>query len=204
MRVVEGVLHEAQRRGVPHLVELHDTAIALRTILGDLGDRRQRLVETHPRIAVAGDAMIGAHRDLGDRLIRPELRHLEQHAGAVIGPAVIAADDVALVGPALRELRRAVAAAIHQRRRLALVVEEQNDVLAHELERLGPILERVELLGRVPETTKHLLLRGQHGPIPLAARLDPLLWNCSKVTVPPSRRDGKCQISTRSLQKRHR
>src|SRR5262249_54404929 len=147
-----------------------DAAIALGPLLRDLGNAGERLVEADPGIAVAPSAVIGAHGDARQRLVGSHLRNLEQHAGAVIGPAVVAADDVALVGPALRQLRGAVAAAVLQGRRLALIVEEQDDVLAEQLERLRPILEGVELLGRVPEATEDFLLGGQHAPILLIIR----------------------------------
>ena len=63
-----------------------------------------------------------------------------------------------------------MAAAVLQGRRLALLVEEQDDVLAEQLERLRPVLEGIELLGGVPEATEDFLLGGQHAPILLIIR----------------------------------
>src|SRR5882757_6324390 len=146
--------------------------------------------------------MIGAHRDARQRLLRPELRHPQQHPGPIVGPAVIAADDVAVVGPALRELGGAVAAAVHQRRRLPLLVQEQHDVLTEQLERLRPVLERIERFGRVPETTKYLLLGGQHASILLAVSLAIVELIQGERGI--ARPGCKHQISRRSLQKRHR
>src|SRR3546814_12391180 len=56
-------------------------------------------------------AAIGRRRDVArDRAAFGVLRDAHAFAGAVIGPAVIAADDIAVLAPALGELCRAVAA----------------------------------------------------------------------------------------------
>src|SRR5438876_475354 len=71
-----------------------------------------------------------------DALLRLVLRDAHAGAIAVVGPAVVAADDVAGLAESLRELGGAVAAAVLQRRGLALRIEPQHDVLAEQRERL--------------------------------------------------------------------
>jgi hypothetical protein len=76
---------------------------------------------------------------------------------------VKAANDMAALDPTLGELCGAAAAAIVQRRRRALRVEEQHDVLAQEAKRLRTVGEFVHGHGGVPEIAEHLLSRVQRG-----------------------------------------
>jgi hypothetical protein len=67
---------------------------------------------------------------VGNGLLERKLRDHHELAVAVVFPAVIAADDVAVVAPPLRQLCRAVTATILERGGLALGVEEQHDRLS--------------------------------------------------------------------------
>src|SRR6201999_1360125 len=66
------------------------------------------------------------------------------------------------VAPAFRQFGSAMAAAIGKRRRLSLAVQEHDDFLAEERERLWSVREHVDGHGRVPETAKDLLLGAEH------------------------------------------
>jgi hypothetical protein len=70
------------------------------------------------------------------------------------------------VAPAFRQFGSAMAAAIGKRRRLSLAVQEHDDFLAEERERLWSVREHVDGHGRVPETAKDLLLGAEHETLP--------------------------------------
>src|SRR5260370_22349517 len=109
MGVVETVLHDAQPRRLPGFVELEDAAIGRVVVLREVGDVAQRLLERHPHHAMAFAA---AERLDGDALAGIAAWPLrDAHASPVagIGPAVIGADDVAAIEPALAELGGAMA-----------------------------------------------------------------------------------------------
>ena len=141
MGVVERVLHHTQRRGLPGLVELEDTPERRVAVFRDVEQVFQRLFQGDPGVAVARGAPERLHAQRRQRLVGLVLRDADQCSGAVIGPAVVAADDAAGFAPALGELGGAVAAAVPQRTRRSRLVEEQHDVDAHEAERLWPGLE---------------------------------------------------------------
>src|SRR3984957_20070457 len=163
VRIVERILHQAERGRVPFFVKLVDAAIARRAVFGNVGNVAQGLIECDPDIAIAGLGAERARLRVGDRLLERKLRDHHQLAIAVIFPAVIAADDVAIVAPALREFRGAVTAAILERGRFALGIEKQHDRLAQQRERLGPVLEMLDRHQRIPETAQHGLLGIEHG-----------------------------------------
>ena len=148
MRVVERVLHHPQRRS-------SSTGRRTGGCGGSAGSRSsgtsgmslQRLAEADPDIAVTRlgrETTSRARR--GPACSNGNCGIVHQLAVAVVFPAVIAADDVAVLDPALGELRGAMAAAVLQRRRLAVAVEEQHDLLAEQGERLGTVLEIFEAL----------------------------------------------------------
>ena len=108
-------------------------------LIGELGNVGDGLAEAHPDIAVARLGVERLRARVGDRLLERELRDHHELAVAVVFPAVIAADDVAVVDPALRQLGGAVAAAVLERGGQAVLVEEQHDLLAEQLERLRAV-----------------------------------------------------------------
>jgi hypothetical protein len=55
-----------------------------------------------------------------------------------------------------------LAAAVLQRGGLAVLVEEQDDVLTEQTERLGAVLEVVDRDDRIPEPAQDILLGGEH------------------------------------------
>jgi hypothetical protein len=57
------------------------------------------------------------------------LRDVHEFALTVVFLAVIAADDMAFLDPAFRQFGGAMAATVLERRRLALLVEKEDDVL---------------------------------------------------------------------------
>jgi hypothetical protein len=76
---------------------------------------------------------------------------------------VIAAFEPPADAAALAELGGAVAAAVLQRRRLAVFVQEQHDVLTQQREGLRCLaLQAGQRHGGVPELAEDLLLAGQH------------------------------------------
>src|SRR6185503_8474071 len=124
-------------------------------------------------VSVAALAAVGLHARPGrDPRLRVVLRDAHAGAVAVVGPAVVAADDVAVIAEALRQPGRAVAAAIPQRGGPALGVEPQHDVLAEQSERLRPRREPLERHHAIPIAAQHLLFRDQHaypsGPLEVA------------------------------------
>ncbi len=82
--------------------------------------------------------MEGAGLGLGDRLLEGELRDVHELARAVVFPAVIAADDVAVLHPALGQLGGAVAAPVLERDRRAAAVLEQHDRSPSSVNGFGP------------------------------------------------------------------
>ena len=162
MRVVEGVFHQPQRGRVPFFIELRNPPVGRIVLLLGVEDRRQRLVERDPGVAVPRGAVIGRRREVRYLLLDGKLRHVHQLAGAVVGPAVIAADDLAVVHPALRQLGGAVTASVLQGRRIAVLVEEHDDVLAEQAEWFRPVLKVLQRDDRIPEPPQHLLLGREH------------------------------------------
>ena len=82
---------------------------------------------------------------------------------AVVGPAVIAASQLAVLAPAFAELGGAMEATVGERRRRAVGVEKQHELFAEQGKRLWAARERVESLGRIPETAQDFLAGCQHG-----------------------------------------
>ena len=167
MGVVEGIFHQTQGRGVPLVIELMDLAIAGRHSLRHIRNVGQRLIKRHPDIAIALLRMIGRRAALGQRLSRRKLRDGGELAGGVIGPAVIGADDMTILDPALGEFRRAVAAAIRQRCGLVVRAKEHHDILAQKREGLRPIAQGLHGNGRVPELAENRLACAEHGDLGL-------------------------------------
>ena len=165
MRIVKGVFHQAQRRGVPLVIELVDLAIAGRHSLRHIRNVGQRLIERHPDIAVAFLRVKGRRATLGQRLLRRKLRDGGEPAGGVIRPAVIGADDMPVLDPALGEFRRAVAAAVRERGGLVVGAKKHDDVLAQKREGLGTVAQRIRRHGRVPELAENRLACAEHGDL---------------------------------------
>ena len=101
MRVVERVFHEAQRRTVPHFVKLLDTAETGIGVFRNFRNVSQRLAQAHPNVAIARLAVERVHPEIRGRLPFLLLRNERDLTGPVIAPAVITADDFALVAPTL-------------------------------------------------------------------------------------------------------
>ena len=162
MGVVEGVLHHAQRAAVPAIIELVNAAVVAVAVLRKLGNRQQRFVKGNPCIAIALRAAERRHAGVREWLVGRKLRNPNQATGPLVFPTMIAADDVTVPAPALGKPCGAVAAAIPQRRRRAIAVEEEHEVLAHEREGLRAILEPADWERGVPEAPQNLLFRAQH------------------------------------------
>jgi hypothetical protein len=160
--VVERVFHQAQRGSVPHFVELRDAAVFRIVFLSRIENGRERFIECDPGVAVARVAVVGGRREIGHFLLYGKLRDVHQLAGAIVGPAVVAAYELALVAPALGQLGGAMTAAILERRRLPLRIEKQHDVLAEEAKRLWPRFQILHRDDRIPEAAQDILLRRQH------------------------------------------
>ena len=163
VRVVEGVLHQAQPRAAPHFVELLDAPEPRVVPFLDVRDvEKRRGVEADPDVAVAlGGGKARYARPFGS--VSRNLRDPQHPAGMVVGPAVVAADDLAALAVAARELGGAVAAAVLQRGGLAGLVEEEHELLAEELEGLGAVGQVGQGHHGVPEAPQDLLLGGEHG-----------------------------------------
>ena len=167
MRGIERVFHEAQRADRPRLIELVDFAELRIVRLGKVRNARQRLVERHPDIAIAlGDAEGGNPNALGDIFGIRTLRNPHAHPILAIGPAVVAANQPAVLEEAERQLRGAVAAAVPKTGDFAIRAAPQHDVGAHEGEGKRLVAETRERHHRVPEPAQHGLLGRQHGLIP--------------------------------------
>ncbi len=162
VRIVEGVLHQPQWRRPPDLIELRDASECRVGVLGDLEQRLHGIVERDPDIAIAPLARIGLHPFVRHALLSIELRNADEPPRAIILPAVVAADDPAVPAPAFREPGGTMAAAIPQRCRLPIPVEEEDDILTQKAERLWPRLQRVEGHHRVPEAAPQPLSASEH------------------------------------------
>ena len=163
MRVVEGILHHPQGGAAPEVVELVDAAEGGIVLLGQIGNVEQRLAEADPDVAVAFLCVKALRPRVRHRLLERELRDVHELAGAVVFPAVIAADDMAFLDPAFRQFGGAMAAAVLERRGLALLVEKEDDVLPEQPERLRAVVQLVERERRVPEVSQDLLPGIEHG-----------------------------------------
>jgi hypothetical protein len=84
----------------------------------------------------------GFDSDVLARIAARPLRNAHALAVAGIGPAVIGADNVAGIEPALAEPGGAMAAAVDQRRGLAGGIAEQHEVGAEQGEGRGPPASR--------------------------------------------------------------
>ena len=166
MRIVERVFHHSQRRRIPSIVELVDAPIGGITVLRQVRNGKQRLLEGHPHVAVARIAVESLHSRVRKRLFGSELRNPHELSGAVVGPPMIAARDVAIPAPAFRQLGGAMAATVGQRGRIALTVEEQDDLLAQQRERFWSIVKLVDRQGGVPEAAEDFLFGAEHGSVP--------------------------------------
>ena len=160
--VVERVLHQPQRRRVPGVVELEDAAIAGIAVLGNVGNVAQRLVQRHPDIAVAGFRVEARALASGIGCSNGNCGIITQLAVAVVLPAVIAANDVAvpdqpLESFAVRWQQRSSSAA-------GPPLASRNSTIGstEQRERLRPALELFHAHDRVPEAAKHRLLGDQH------------------------------------------
>src|SRR6185503_2584120 len=162
VRVVEGVLHEAQPCAAPELVELLDAPEARVVPFRDLRDLEERCrVEANPDVAVAllsGKACYA--RPFGN--VPRDLRDPQHLAGVVVGPAVVAAHQRAAFVVAARQRRGAMAAAILERAQAPFAVAPHHDALAEQSERLRPVLDMRERDDRVPEPAQDLLFSHQH------------------------------------------
>src|SRR5262245_15782248 len=107
-----------------------DAPVGWIAILRKVGDRQQRVVARDPRISIARVAAESLDARVGQRLIGRKLWDAHKLARLVVGPAVIAAGNMAVVAPAFRQLGGTMAAAVGERGRFAIAVEEQDDVLA--------------------------------------------------------------------------
>ena len=142
MRVVEGVFHEAHAAALPELVELVDTAELRVRAFGHARDVGERLLECHPGVAVTLLAAEGIHLRAGGNHRLGALRDAHATAGAVEGPAVVAADEAPVLAKAFRQPRGAVAAAVAHRGGFALGVQPQDDLLSEKGERLRAVAGR--------------------------------------------------------------
>src|SRR5260370_38592254 len=70
---------------------------------------------------------------------------------------------MAVVAPAFRQLGGTMAAAVGKRRRLSVMIKEDDDFLAQQGERLWPIRKPVGRHGRIPEAAEDLLFGAEHG-----------------------------------------
>src|SRR5258707_14181251 len=70
---------------------------------------------------------------------------------------------MAVVAPAFRQLGGTMAAAVGKRRRLSVMIKEDDDFLAQQGERLWPIRKPVGRHRRVPVAAKNLLFGPNHG-----------------------------------------
>ncbi len=173
VRVVERVLHQPQRGRGPGIVELVDAAVFRIAILGHVGNLAEWLIEGHPHVAIARVGAEGTGARIGHRLLERELRDVHELAVAIVLPAVVAAHDVAVAAPALGKLGRPVAAAVFERRGLALRVEEQHDLLVEQREWGRPRREPRQRHGRIPEAPQNLLLGIEHRRHSFARRREP-------------------------------
>src|SRR5712672_605865 len=114
-------------------------------LLRQVGDVEERLAEADPDIAVALLGVKHGRARVWDGLLERELRDVHELTVTVIFPAVIAADDVAVLDPALRQLCCAMAAAVLERGRLAIFRKKEDEVLAEQPERLRAVLPSFSL-----------------------------------------------------------
>jgi hypothetical protein len=128
---------------------------------GNVEDRRKRLVERDPHVAVPFRRTVRGRLIARHRFAR-QLRDRNDVPVAIVFPAVIAADEIAAGAPSVRQLDRAMAAAILERCGLPVGVEEEHDVFAHEAERLRAATELRDGHRRVPEPAERTLLGGEH------------------------------------------
>ena len=84
VRVVERVFHHPQRGRIPSIIELMDAPVGGIAILRQVGDRKQRLLERDPDVAVARVAVERLYPRVGKRLIGRKLRNPHQLAGAIV------------------------------------------------------------------------------------------------------------------------
>ena len=162
MRVVEGVLHQAERARIPHFIKLRDAPEARIVFLDGIENGRQGLVERHPGIAVARIAVVGRRREIRHLLLYRKLRDMDELPGAIVGPAVVPANDLAVLAPAFGQLGCAMAAAILQGRRFTVGAEKQHDVLAEEAKGFWPGSEIIQRHHRIPKSAQNFLFRRQH------------------------------------------
>src|SRR5262249_56414054 len=113
-----------------------DAPVGWIAVLRKVGDRQQGILERNPHVSIARVAVESLDARVGHRLIGRKLRDAHELAGAVVGPAVVAASDMAVVAPAFRQLGGGMAAAGGKRRRVSLGIEEREDILSEQDKRL--------------------------------------------------------------------
>ena len=184
MRVVEGVFHQAQSRGLPFLVELRNAPEPGCAVFFKLRNPGQWLGgEAHPHITVAIFGMKVPRTGARAAQLRCEfglLRNLDALAIEAVVPAVIATHQRITVDPAGREARSAMLAAVFECANRAGGIAPEHNVLTKILQADRLFLHVIGGDQRIPETLQNGLLGLQHsknslqepsGPAPAAGCL---------------------------------